>query len=269
MQLLASEDDRVRVFSRSRAKEYLLEPALLKPLIKGEEMRRYHVGQPDKIVLFPYIEGHLIEPRHLKRHYRRTWDYLLDNREALENREKGKMRHESWYAYIYPKNLYKFGFPKIITPDVAASARYSLDSEGVYYFSGGGAGGYGIALKEGVASEYVLGLLNSRLLDWYLHQISSPFRGGYHSYESRFIGQLPVLIPQSSTEKKSYRRLVTLVRRTLDLHHRLAAKGDVRDSERERIEREIDTTDREIDNLVYDLYGLTAKERALIERKAM
>ncbi len=30
-------------------------------------------------------------------------------------------------------------------------------------------------------------------------------------------------------------------------------------------EREIEATDREIDNLVYHLYGLTKKERALIE----
>jgi hypothetical protein len=39
----------------------------------------------------------------------------------------------------------------------------------------------------------------------------------------------------------------------------------VRDSEREQLEREIAGTDREIDDLVYDLYGLTAAERALVE----
>lgn len=39
----------------------------------------------------------------------------------------------------------------------------------------------------------------------------------------------------------------------------------MRDSEREQIERDIAHTDREIDDLVYDLYGLTAAERALVE----
>lgn len=40
---------------------------------------------------------------------------------------------------------------------------------------------------------------------------------------------------------------------------------NVHDSEREVIEREIAQTDRQIDDLVYDLYGLTSQERALIE----
>jgi hypothetical protein len=44
-----------------------------------------------------------------------------------------------------------------------------------------------------------------------------------------------------------------------------ASKGDVRDSEREQIDHDIEAADREIDDLVYDLYGLTKKERALIE----
>ena len=46
---------------------------------------------------------------------------------------------------------------------------------------------------------------------------------------------------------------------------RLAAKGDVRDEERAQIEREIARTDREIDALVYDVYGLTREERRLVE----
>ena len=36
-------------------------------------------------------------------------------------------------------------------------------------------------------------------------------------------------------------------------------------SELDRVEREIDATDAEIDRLVYDLYGLTAEEIALVE----
>jgi hypothetical protein len=51
----------------------------------------------------------------------------------------------------------------------------------------------------------------------------------------------------------------------LDLHQRLAAKGTVYDEERAQMEREIARTDREIDALVYDLYGLTQEERAIVE----
>ncbi|MCK4251154.1 hypothetical protein KAX97_06885 [candidate division WOR-3 bacterium] len=38
-----------------------------------------------------------------------------------------------------------------------------------------------------------------------------------------------------------------------------------KDSEKEQIQRQIEKTDREIDDLVYKLYGITEKERKVIE----
>ncbi len=35
--------------------------------------------------------------------------------------------------------------------------------------------------------EYILGLLNSKLLEWFIRQSATQMRGGYFSYESRFI----------------------------------------------------------------------------------
>jgi len=48
-----------------------------------------------------------------------------------------------------------------------------------------------------------------------------------------------------------------------DLHKRLAAAQDA--GEQERLGRLIDSTDRQIDALVYELYGLTAEEIAVVE----
>jgi hypothetical protein len=49
----------------------------------------------------------------------------------------------------------------------------------------------------------------------------------------------------------------------LDLHKRLAEATSSDD--RTRLQRQIDATDREVDNLVYDLYGLTEKEIKIVE----
>ena len=49
----------------------------------------------------------------------------------------------------------------------------------------------------------------------------------------------------------------------LSLHTRLAAEP--LPNRREQIEREIDATDRQIDSLVYELYGLTDEEIAIVE----
>jgi hypothetical protein len=41
--------------------------------------------------------------------------------------------------------------------------------------------------------------------------------------------------------------------------------GKLAPSELDRLEREIATTDREIDELVYELYGIADEERKIIE----
>jgi hypothetical protein len=57
-------------------------------------------------------------------------------------------------------------------------------------------------------------------------------------------------------------RMVTLVEQMLarSVHKRLAAASD-----RELYQRQIDATDNEIDKLVYELYGLTPDEIAIVE----
>jgi hypothetical protein len=58
-------------------------------------------------------------------------------------------------------------------------------------------------------------------------------------------------------------KMVRLVERMLDLHKRLPEAKTKND--RELIERQIKATDDEIDALVYELYGLTDEEIAIVE----
>ena len=56
--------------------------------------------------------------------------------------------------------------------------------------------------------------------------------------------------------------LVAPVERMLELNKRLK---DAVGREREELERRIERTDREIDELVYELYGLTEEEIRIVE----
>jgi len=58
-------------------------------------------------------------------------------------------------------------------------------------------------------------------------------------------------------------RLAKLVERMLELHKRAAAAKVP--AEKTRIQRQINNTDKQIDNLVYDLYGLTEEEIELVD----
>jgi hypothetical protein len=58
-------------------------------------------------------------------------------------------------------------------------------------------------------------------------------------------------------------RMVELVRRMLDLHKQLAAEANPQ--MKTMLQRQIDMTDNQIDQLVYELYELTDEEIKIVE----
>ena len=175
------------------------------------------------------------------------------------------MKGGGWYGYVYPKALDVMPLPKIFTPDIALRASFSFDKTGEAFFTGGTAGGYGVLVSSEFSRFYILGLLNSTLLNWFNRKIATQMRGGYYSFESRFISRLPIrtINPSDSSDKQKHDAVVGLVETMLSLHEQKAAATDP--AERERLEREIADTDAEIDRLVYRLYDLTEEEIRIVE----
>jgi hypothetical protein len=77
--------------------------------------------------------------------------------------------------------------------------------------------------------------------------------------------QLPICLPkpEGRPDKAQHDRTVSLVERMLDQRRRLAAAKNPND--KTRLQSLVDATDREIDRLVYDLYGLTEEEIMIVE----
>ena len=57
--------------------------------------------------------------------------------------------------------------------------------------------------------------------------------------------------------------MVVLVQSMLDMHRQLSTPGP--EHERTLLARRIEATDRQIDRLVYELYGLTEEEIEIVE----
>ncbi len=141
----------------------------------------------------------------------------------------------------------------------------SLDETGELFFTGGVSGGYGILTKAEYSRRYLLGLLNSKVLEWFIHQTATQMRGGWYSYESRFIRGLPIHIIDSSNagEKAQHDRMVQLVDQMLEGKRQLASARTERD--KTFYDNKCATLDRQIDQLVYELYDLTPEEIAIVE----
>ena len=117
----------------------------------------------------------------------------------------------------------------------------------------------------GLPPEFVLGLLNSRLLYWRLSRISNVFRGGWITCTKQYVGRLPIvrLDLDKPAERARHDRAVSLVRTMLGLHKELAAAKTPH--AQTALRRQIDAADRQIDRLVYDLYDLTGEEIDIVE----
>lgn len=269
---LTDSDTGIKVLSQAIDAEVTLEPDLLRPLLKGSEIHAYIVDSPRSAILFPYRlkadDIELIQEAELRAEYPLTWRYLQSVRSQLEARDGGKRNTREWWRFGRNQNISEMLKPKILAQVLAKRASFAYDPDATYSFVGGGnAGGYGlrIAGNTGLHNFYVLGLLNSSLLDWIVKQVSTPFRGGYYSYARRFIAQLPIRSVDSRcpTYVAHHDQMVTLVARMLALHQELVSVRSAYD--KSTIQRRIAANDDMINTLVYELYDLSDSERAIIE----
>ncbi len=115
---------------------------------------------------------------------------------------------------------------------------------------------------------YVLGLLNSRLLYWMLDRMSNRFRGGWITCTKQYVGTLPIrrVNLERRAERRRHDKLVELVDAMLGLHRQLASARTA--DAKTLVQRQIDAADGQIDRLVYELYGLSEAEIAIVEATA-
>ena len=267
LDLISENGDLLKVRSKQLGRDVELEREAVSLFLQGREIKPFRTAASGKVVIVPYSmrggRAHLIPQREYEAKFPRTFRYLSENKTYLENRERGRMRGDNWHAYIYPKNIEVMAASKILVPDIADRASFALDEAGEYTLTSG----YGITFKDEMneAQKYVLGLLNSRVLDSYLKSISTTLRGGFFRYFTQYIEQLPIRTIDFSDAEDAVRheRMVGLVERMLSLHERLAGAGISR--EKTVIGHQIAATDRQIDRLVYDLYGLTEDEIQIVE----
>jgi hypothetical protein len=76
-----------------------------------------------------------------------------------------------------------------------------------------------------------------------------------------------VIDAAKAADKARHDRMVQLVEHMLALHKQLAAAKAPHD--KTVLQAQIDATDRQLDRLVYDLYGLTEEEIRIVEEASV
>jgi len=115
--------------------------------------------------------------------------------------------------------------------------------------------------------RFILGIINSTLANSYYKLFLKSTKRVFSEIQARQVEQIPIRLIDfaNPNEKKRHDYLVALVDRMLGLNKRLAPIHNTSCNERDELLREIERTDKEIDNLAYDLYGLTEEEKKIVE----
>lgn len=242
-----------------------LESGLLKIPLYATDFNRYSFKPLNKErIIFPYQVNNngfdLIQEGELKKQYPETYLYLLENKKLLEKRKQ----YSSWYSFSAPRSLHLHTKADIVIPLLANGGIFALipdDSREMYCLMA--SGGFSITIQnKDYSPYYILGLLNSKLLFWNLHKISNIFRGGWITCTKQYFGTLPIKIINTNN-RKYHDNISIYVSKVMEL------KQKTFDTKVESIKnttlRELDTLNRKIDSLVYQLYDLTPEEIALVE----
>lgn len=238
---------------------------IIKPFVVGDDIRKYHIN---------FRETYLISIPKGWTHSRMStgadaWKWLQKKYPSIAAHlapfaGKGGKRCDKgdfWWELRACDYYKEFEKPKIIYPDIAKESRFSYDDKGFYF----GNTVYFIPLDD----KYLLGILNSRLIFSYFKRIAAVLgdadKGGRMRWFTQDIIKLPIrmLDQQSSAHKTFHDRIVKFVESMLAMHKQLAEAES--DAQKAIIQRQIDSTDKEIDQVVYELYGLTEKEIKIVE----
>ena len=236
---------------------------IIKPFLTGRDVKRYAVAPEGTFVIFTRRGIDISKFPSIERYLSIFKDQLMPKPKSWTSRAwpGRKPGDYQWYEIQDPISYFeKFEEPKIIVPAIVQKASYMFDKDGFYSND-----------KTTIIPTtdlYLLGILNSRVPDFIMHQISSTKRGGYFEYKPVYIKQLPIrpINFSNPADKSRHDQIVELVKRMLDLNKQLqSAKTS---HEKDSLQRQIDATDRQIDRLVYELYDLTNEEIKIVEEGA-
>ena len=210
---------------------------ILKPVLRGRDIERYRVKWASLWLIVSHngygnvpaidIDDYPAIKARLDRYYP----------QLAKRWDKGKTPYNLRSCSYYEE----FSKEKLFWIELVDSGRFAYDNSGIY-------GEATTFVMTGEGLKYLCAVLNSSLIRWFLRQIAPTSGMGTLRWKKVYLQGMPIpKIP--ATEQRPFIKLVDGI---LDAK---AADPDVATGEWER----------EIDRLVYELYGLTAAEVGAVE----
>ena len=226
--------------------------------LRNSDIRRYALNDSDEYLI--YIES---EPLFSKLP-EKLQSYLESHSKKLKGRAAYKRKNCLWWRYTWPLHKDYYSRTRIVCPYLATENHFALVESGVNAI---GLTDTTVLFENGQpeSMEYLLALLNSRLLTFRFRSIGKMKSGGVLEYFWNSIAKLPIrrIDFTSSKDKAKHDELTNLVRSFMDALRQQGAATNA--SKLDFWLRKSEGINQQIDTLVYELYGLTKEEIDLVE----
>lgn len=207
---------------------------IIKPILRGRDIKRYGYEWAG---LYIVATGFDID---IPKEYPAVFDYLKQfETKAKKRDDKGK----NWWNLRSCAYYEEFEKEKIVWIELVDNGRFSYVESGVYTEAT-------TFLMTFERPKYLVGLMNSELINWYFDKICGESGVGTNRWKKFYVETIPL----PDTDNKNMESVENLVDAIL-MSKKESPKADTKSLE------------KEIDQLVYQLYGLNEEEIKIVEGK--
>ena len=201
------EKDATGYYKIFEGKRFDFEDGIVKRLYKIPDLKNgADLQSICRYIIFPYKKGNtgfeIIPEEELQQSYPKIYEYLKEQKEELDSRDKGKPNTVAWYAYGRTQGLNKYGI-KLLFPTFANTPRFKLVDDEYALFCNG----YAVFQNDYIELDLLQRILNSALMQYYVSNTSYAIEGGYYCYQKKYIEKFS--LPLFSEEEKAEMRALS------------------------------------------------------------
>jgi len=213
---------------------------IIRPILKGRDIKRFNSKEVSNWLLATKNEFNVSS------NYPDIANYLT----ILNERFEGKVAKRGdkgvhWMNLRDCAYYEKMDLPKIVWPELSNRNNFTLVENGEYILNTAD-------MLTGPNLHYILGILNSKVIGYYFHQIANSSGMGTTQWRKYAVEQLPIP-PIEKVSKKSLAQFIELV------EHRCNVNSD------ESLE-ETSMLEEKLDEMAYEIFGLAPQEVDYIEK---
>ncbi|MCK4539839.1 N-6 DNA methylase, partial [Candidatus Parcubacteria bacterium] len=237
------------------AKKFQLEKYKLKKVVTGGvHVKRYFISQPDLWLIYTSRDDDFQKLPKICNHIDQ-FKNKITCKEVKQGKHPIYSLHRPRKEQIFLKNEKIIG---VITGDRIITA---LDDCRIYPTDGL----YLFGVDKTININYLLGILNSKLFVFIYRLLAIEKGRVLPQVKPKVLSKLPIraINFENSESKAQYDQMVSLVNQMLAMNKKLAEAKTPQ--AKNVLQRQIEATDKQIDQLVYKLYDLTEEEIKIVE----